>query len=146
MTSRKTDYSPEAWERHKARERERYAEKRLDPGWSARHMAVSYGSVQRKRAILDALKRERGCVDCGATEGRLDFDHRPGTIKEFNLGRPRASLERVLAEVEKCDVRCASCHARRHGIERGGLNRAGDSWGYGYESATPEHRAAEGGP
>jgi hypothetical protein len=48
-------------------------------------------------------------------------------VKLFNLAHPRCSRERLLAEVAKCDVRCVRCHARRHGIERGGLN--GDVWG-----------------
>jgi hypothetical protein len=122
MTSRKVDYSPEAWERHKERERQRYAEKRLDPEWRRRHHEVAYAKVTEYRQRLDALRRARGCIDCGTHEGRLDFDHRPGEVKEFNLGRPRASWARLLAEVAKCDVRCVSCHARRHGEERGGLN------------------------
>lgn len=130
MTSRKADYSPEAWERHKERERARTKAKMADPAWRARRYATIYADVQRKRAALDLIRRERGCIDCGTTEGRLDFDHRDGEVKEFNLAHPRASMERLLAEVAKCEVRCASCHARRHGIERGGLN---GSWGYGFE-------------
>lgn len=74
-------------------------------------------SPSQRRAmtyVVDEL-RDRACVDCG--EGRLaclDFDH---------LGDKHASLadmvsaglsnETLAAEMEKCVVRCASCHRRR---------------------------------
>lgn len=118
MTSRKSDYSPEAWERHKARERAR----RLTPAQRTRARERSRRHVESRRRFLAAVKTTAGCVDCGTRDGRLDFDHRPGTVREFMLGRPRASWARIIAELEKCDVRCVSCHARRHGIERGGIN------------------------
>jgi hypothetical protein len=122
MASRKEAYSPEAWERHKARERERYATKRRDPNWRKAHTTRVYRYVERNRAILNEIRQERGCVDCGTRKGRLDFDHRPGEVKSFNLAHPRCSVERLMAEVAKCDVRCVVCHAKRHGVERGGLN------------------------
>lgn len=74
--------------------------------------------VAEKRAVLMRYKLEHGCVDCGTREERLDFDHRPGTVKEFNLGRPRCSWERMWLEVAKCEVRCAACHTRRHARDR----------------------------
>jgi hypothetical protein len=73
---------------------------------------------EQRRKVLDAYKREQGCKDCGTRDGRLDFDHRPGTVKEFNLANPAKSWAKVWAEVSKCDVRCAGCHARRHNAER----------------------------
>jgi hypothetical protein len=75
----------------------------------------------RIRAWLDDYRREAGCVDCGTREGRLDFDHRPGEIKVCNPSHA-SSLVLAQAEAAKCEVRCAPCHARRHGRERGGLN------------------------
>ena len=56
------------------------------------------------------------CVDCGETDTRvLEFDHVRGT-KEFNIMRkvPCVGFDRLKAEIEKCDVRCANCHTRRH--------------------------------
>lgn len=75
----------------------------------------------KRRVYLDTYKRERGCVDCGTTEGRLDLDHRPGETKLFDLSKARVSWDRLHAELAKCDVRCIACHARRHGVARGGL-------------------------
>lgn len=75
--------------------------------------------------FLAALKLTAGCIDCGYRKdpARLHFDHRDGTVKEFNIAVGwGASWERLLAEIEKCEVRCNPCHERRHGLKRGGLN------------------------
>lgn len=57
-----------------------------------------------------------GCIDCGdsADPGLLHFDHRPGTTKLFNPADTKGTYLDLLAEIEKCDVRCGSCHRRRH--------------------------------
>ena len=107
--------------------RRRYRDRSSDPEWRSQHAKRGYAYVQENRAMLDQIRRERGCIDCGTRSGELHFDHRPNTTKLFNLGRPHYSKEVLLAEVAKCDVRCNSCHSRRHGIERGGLN--GVVWG-----------------
>ncbi len=52
----------------------------------------------------------------------LDLDHEDPTQKSANVGRLLAlSLpwSTVLAEIEKCSVRCANCHRRR----------TADAWG-----------------
>jgi hypothetical protein len=56
-----------------------------------------------------------GCVDCGLDElPALDFDH-VGIKREsvVSLARGGCSLERLIAEIEECKVRCANCHRRR---------------------------------
>ena len=67
------------------------------------------------------MKVTAGCIDCGfnAHPEALDFDHRPGEIKCFiiTLGYNK-SRERVLAEMAKCDVRCANCHRMIHRVLR----------------------------
>jgi hypothetical protein len=71
------------------------------------------------REYTRALKLERGCIDCGYADDAtlLDFDHRPSTVKVYNvsmmLGFNRKKLD---AEIEKCDVRCHWCHTARHAI------------------------------
>lgn len=70
-----------------------------------------------KQAAVAAIKQS-GCVDCGTTEGQLHFDHRPGTEKVGNVADLVAyatvPFEKVLEEIEKCDIRCARCHRLRH--------------------------------
>lgn len=61
------------------------------------------------------LKLEAGCHDCGYNEypEALDFDHVRGD-KEFNIGSGNTyTIERLLAEIEKCEVVCANCHRLR---------------------------------
>lgn len=75
-------------------------------------------SEERRRSrqrFITAVKTTAGCIDCGTCEGKLDFDHRPGTKKDFRLALCGGkSWPRIVAEMEKCDVRCGSCHLLRH--------------------------------
>lgn len=54
-------------------------------------------------------------MDCGYNTHAeaLHFDHRPGEVKCFNIGEQigNRSMEALWAEIAKCDVRCANCHA-----------------------------------
>ncbi len=75
---------------------------------------------ERHRLVFDAvtaIKLERGCIDCGyrTDPAALEFDHLPGCEKLFSIsqGCTTRSLEKVLAEIEKCEVVCANCHAIR---------------------------------
>ena len=60
--------------------------------------------------------RAHPCVDRGETDPVvLQFDHVRGE-KAANVGTlvtDGAAWERIAAEIEKCEVRCANCHWRR---------------------------------
>lgn len=59
---------------------------------------------------------EQTCVDCGESDKRvLEFDHvRGDKIESVGvLCAQGISWRRVVAEIAKCDVRCANCHRRR---------------------------------
>jgi hypothetical protein len=45
----------------------------------------------------------------------MQWDHCSGTTKPFDVsdGLPRYSREAILAEIAKCDLFCANCHAVR---------------------------------
>ena len=74
----------------------------------------------RKRALrlreeLDAIKVERGCVDCGynADARALEWDHiipRGGNHVPTVSRLMAHGRRRVMEEIEKCEVRCANCH------------------------------------
>lgn len=52
----------------------------------------------------------------------LDFDHEDPSSKSGEIGRLATSgmpWERIVAEIEKCSVRCANCHRRRTAAMRG---------------------------
>jgi hypothetical protein len=54
-----------------------------------------------------------GCVDCGTTDIRvLEFDHVRGVkVAAISNMMRDASFDRLKAEIAKCEVRCANCHA-----------------------------------
>lgn len=86
--------------------------------------AALYKAERTKR--LQEIKAEKGCLLCGEKEPVcLDFHHRDfeGTMyqgvsksKEFGVASKGRdwSWERVLKEIEKCDVVCKNCHAKIH--------------------------------
>lgn len=83
------------------------------------------GARERKRrdrsALTERVRRLKNvpCADCGGTFDPvcMDFDHRPGAGKLFDLasvttGR-RHTWDEILAEVAKCDIICSNCHRIR---------------------------------
>jgi hypothetical protein len=66
------------------------------------------------RTIREYLQ-DYPCVDCGESDPTvLDFDHlRDKRADVSSLVHGAASWDLVLAEVAKCEVRCANCHRRR---------------------------------
>ena len=66
------------------------------------------------RELYLALK-SRPCADCGRSFDPvcMDFDHRPGTTKVAVVSRLLNDEQKLLAEIEKCDLICACCHRLR---------------------------------
>jgi hypothetical protein len=53
------------------------------------------------------------CVDCGKTT-RLEFDHLDPSQKEFPITKACTIREdRFWAEVDKCVLRCRTCHEKK---------------------------------
>ena len=72
--------------------------------------------MERKRAAIREAK-DRPCADCGVRYPYyvMEFDHVNPGAKCFNVssGYMSFSVTRVLAEIAKCEVVCANCHAER---------------------------------
>lgn len=73
--------------------------------------------AQALKAWMMELK-SRPCADCGGNFDVccMDFDHRVGTVKSYNVGSMFAhhySRELIQAELDKCDLVCANCHRIR---------------------------------
>lgn len=68
-----------------------------------------------RQAVRD--RKDVPCSDCGERYPYwvMDFDHRPGEVKEFNVnkGPGRHGMPAILAEMDKCDVVCSNCHRTR---------------------------------
>lgn len=102
------------------RRRERVARglPRYSPGEAERRKAKDRLRSRTRRPGIDlaAVKLDRGCIDCGyrGHPAALHFDHLPGFVKRFELHHAAGySDAAILAEMEKCEVVCANCHAVR---------------------------------
>lgn len=89
------------------------AQRRLDP---AKKKANKDRFRSANKAIINAAK-DRPCVDCGVKYPPyvMTFDHLDPSNKDFNIGiiGPTISKVRLIAEIAKCEVVCANCHAER---------------------------------
>lgn|ERR1035437_2111032 len=70
---------------------------------------------------LIAYFSDHPCVDCGESDPVvLQFDHVRGKTRELaEMLNSGSNWDRIIAEIEKCEVRCANCHWRRHAKEIG---------------------------
>ena len=88
-----------------------------------------------RRNWLTAYKEKCGCQECGQKLAgvALDFHHRPGDIKLFNLANcSNRNFKLIKNEVIKCDVLCKNCHALKT-LESGHHKKAAEaSAGRGY--------------
>lgn len=90
-----------------------------------KQIAAAYARRVRESKILgrkirDYL-RDHPCVDCGESDPDvLDFDHlRDKRADVSTLVHLAVSWEVAIAEIAKCEVRCANCHRRRTARVRG---------------------------
>ena len=70
------------------------------------------------RRHIQEVKESTPCMDCGLRYPHyvMDFDHRPGTKKRFNIGTSVArfsTLDDLKSEIAKCDGVCSNCHRHR---------------------------------
>jgi len=93
-------------------------------GRRARDKRRSSSRVYINGVELAKIKQEAGCADCGFTghPAALHFDHLPEFEKRRNLSKMTRGYSRanVLAEIAKCEVVCANCHAIRTWTRRYG--------------------------
>jgi len=72
--------------------------------------------IKVRSKVLQFLS-DKKCRDCGETDPIvLDFDHKKSSTKFKSIARMLAghySWDSVLAEIGKCDIRCANCHRRK---------------------------------
>jgi hypothetical protein len=96
---------------YKDRERQRRA--------AAEHFVARHKKRrERLRNEVACYKEDRGCADCGGSYPSyvLQLDHRPGSGKVENVSEmisQSRGREEIFAEIAKCEVVCANCHAIR---------------------------------
>jgi hypothetical protein len=90
---------------------------------------AAYEKTDKRRKYDNKIKRREAarqyvwdylsthpCVDCGESDPKvLEFDHVRGekTQAVSVLANGNYSLDRVIEEIKRCDVRCANCHRRK---------------------------------
>lgn len=72
--------------------------------------------------------KSKPCQDCGGCFPVccMDFDHRAGTKKEYNVGSMFAhhySRELIQKELDKCELVCSNCHRVRTQKRRTGSGK-----------------------
>jgi hypothetical protein len=101
--------------RSRRQHRKRLAERDLSAPRNPR-IAEQRERWRHNADILDQL-RSVPCSDCGGSFPQccMDFDHLDPATKRDGVTRmiSHASLERILAEVDKCEIVCANCHRAR---------------------------------
>ena len=77
-------------------------------------LACKQRMYDKRKHYLNSIKVLNGCKDCGIKDPELlSFDHVRGE-KLFDIcSRWDVSLEKVKLEIEKCEVVCHNCHAKR---------------------------------
>lgn len=94
---------------------------------------INAANQRPRRAIIDTIKAERGCVDCGLMLPEhpevFDFDHLPGVDKTRPIADfvTKGTVAEMLAEIELCEVVCANCHRIR--TRQRGSNKFGNDDG-----------------
>lgn len=93
--------------------------------WYARHRDQQKARVAKvalelryEISVIIQTAKDVPCCDCGRHYGYwvMDFDHRPGVKKLFDISVARKGNKRIAvlkAEIAKCDVVCANCHRDR---------------------------------
>jgi hypothetical protein len=73
---------------------------------------------ESRRKWLVEYKKTLKCARCGESHpATLAFHHKRRSEKKFEIGNAlilKVSFKRLLAEIEKCEVICANCHAKEH--------------------------------
>ncbi|HYK97521.1 MAG TPA: hypothetical protein VEU77_03920 [Candidatus Acidoferrales bacterium] len=76
---------------------------------------------ERNAAVVLEYLAAHPCVDCGESDPFvLEFDHvrdKTSTVSRLRWGS--APLEKILREIERCEVRCVNCHMRRTATQFG---------------------------
>lgn len=63
---------------------------------------------------INCIKHQRGCLICGAHEGRLEFHHPDGVKHKKSRLSNIQTRNRALAELERVIVLCGACHRAYH--------------------------------
>jgi hypothetical protein len=107
---------------------------RVTTGLGSAGLAKLAKPAARRRALKQRAVDYLGgcCLDCGLRTALIPvyaFHHRDPKAKDATAVRliSRGRWEPLRAELDKCDLLCANCHAVRHAVLDGWDTAAGDA-------------------
>ena len=120
------EYSRAYRERHPQRIKDRWTAQNNSPKWKAykKEHYKKYKTIQqpiaaaRRKVVRNIIDTHKSvpCMDCGKKYPPyvMDFDHVRG-IKIIEIGRMlnQTRPDKVLEEIDKCEVVCSNCHRER---------------------------------
>jgi hypothetical protein len=75
---------------------------------------------ERNRQFVSDYLIGKSCIDCGESDPIvLEFDHFENKKDIICEIIQNCSIEKIEAEIKKCNIRCANCHRRKTAIELG---------------------------
>lgn len=94
-----------------------------DQSYKQRKIASSIKRCQALRSWVNEMKSAAGCLNCGEIDPVvLDYHHRDPKTKSFSIWdmvARKMNKDKILTEIDKCDVLCANCHRREeHKLRR----------------------------
>lgn len=70
------------------------------------------------RTKINEIKFSSECKECGESHiACLDFHHTEPEKKDFSISNAVSrgwKLDKILNEIEKCEILCANCHRKLH--------------------------------
>lgn len=122
---KKKNYNPKTSKEAKRKARQKWFEKnKNNEEFQKRQTEIKTKTKDRNREFIRSLKENRACQDCGNFFHwtAMDFDHRGDKIISIStMSVSSYSIEKILNEVNKCDLVCSNCHRVRT-YQRGVLN------------------------
>ena len=74
----------------------------------------------RNRQYISEYLIGKSCIDCGEKDPIvLEFDHFENKKENLSILIQNSSIEKIEAEIKKCNIRCANCHRRKTAIDLG---------------------------
>ena len=146
QVERQREYARDYYRRKKANEPLKGRVAAISTAMSKEEQRARANAARRERhaeisIALARYKLERQCADCDRHFDKayhLDFDHRPGVTKLFNLSKfGSRNTVAIWREVAKCDVVCALCHRTRT-YDRAQADADYGRWQYLEGWGTPE--------
>lgn len=91
--------------------------KKRKASWCAKcSNAAKTANISKKQRFVRQQK-DVPCYSCGVKYHWvvMDFHHRDPSKKDTRVAEMRsAPMDRIIAEIAKCDILCANCHRMRH--------------------------------